>query len=416
MQRRGFLHAVGSAALSVCGGCVAGPGARREASGPLAPAPPPAPSPPAPLAPLAPLAAATFAARLDRVRALTRDAGAGAALVTSGTTSFAYLTGKRVERSERLIALLVPVSGEPVLVAPSFEVERMRRSLVVRATLRGWEESASPYDLLRDAFAARPPGAPPALLVEPHTEYGTAQALAAHLPGIALLDGAAAFGGLRVVKDEEELVRLRRAIAITTEVFERAFAALRPGVADREVASSIERAFEARGVTGYALVQFGPLSALPHGSPTGAALPAESAVLIDGGCQVDGYWSDLTRTRWFGASPPAEFRRVVDVVRAAQQAGIAAARPGIAAQEIDRAARGVIAQAGLGAFFTHRTGHGLGMDGHEPLYLVEGNAAPLVPGCVFTVEPGVYLPDRFGVRIEDDVVCTARGAAVLAGA
>jgi Xaa-Pro dipeptidase len=353
-----------------------------------------------------------FLARVEKVRALARDAGAAWAFVTSGTTSFAYLTGASIERSERLIALLVPAAGDPVVVAPSFEVERVRRAVRLHATLRGWEESQSPFDVVRDTVQAARGG----ILVEPHSEYGTAMALAGACPDAKLVDGAAAFESLRVVKQTEELARIRRAIAITHDVFERAFAELRPGVRDRDISEAIARSFEQEGYDGYALVQFGALSALPHAHPAGDALTDDVAVLIDGGCRVEGYWSDITRTRWFGASPPAEFRGIVDVVTEAQRAGIARARPGVEAQEVDRAAREVIAKAGYGATFTHRTGHGLGMDGHEPIYMVEGNRTPLVAGCVFTVEPGIYLPGRFGVRIEDDVVCGDTGAAVIEGA
>jgi len=282
----------------------------------------------------------------------------------------------------------------------------------VRAKLLGWEEAQSPFDVLRGALPAGSGG----ILVEPHTEYETAMALARALPERKLVDGTRAFESLRVVKEADEGARIRRAIAITEETFERAFAELRPGTADRDVSAAIARSFEREGYEGYALVQFGALSALPHGRPKGEVLPNETAVLIDGGCKVDGYWSDITRTRWFGASAPAEFKRVVDVVADAQRAGIARARAGVEAQEIDRAARDVITKAGYGPYFTHRTGHGLGMDGHEPIYVVEGNRTPLVAGCVFTVEPGIYLPGRFGVRIEDDVLCTSAGAEVLRGA
>jgi Xaa-Pro dipeptidase len=353
-----------------------------------------------------------FLARAERVRVLAREAGAQWAFVSSGTTTFAYLTGASIERSERLIALLIPEAGDPVLVAPSFEVERVRRAVRLRAILRGWEESQSPYDVVREAAQALHGG----ILVEPHGEYGTAMALARALPGARLVDGATAFESLRVVKEAEELARIRRAVAITHDVFERAFAELRPGVRDRDVSKGIARAFEREGYEGYALVQFGPLSALPHAHPRGDELTRDVAVLIDGGCRVEGYWSDITRTRWFGAAAPAEYRRIVDVVAEAQRAGVARARPGVEAQEVDRAARDLIAKAGYGAYFTHRTGHGLGMDGHEPIYMVEGNRTPLVRGCVFTVEPGIYLPGRFGVRIEDDVVCGEAAATVVEGA
>jgi Xaa-Pro aminopeptidase len=136
-------------------------------------------------------------------------------------------------------------------------------------------------------------------------------------------------------------------------------------------------------------------------------------VLIDGGCEVDGYWSDITRTRMFGAKPSAELAKLHAIVFDAQSAAIERVKPGVACQDIDRAARAVIDKAGYGAYFTHRLGHGLGMDGHEPAYMVEGNAQVLEPGFVFTAEPGIYLPGKFGVRIEDDVLCGPSGAIVL---
>jgi Xaa-Pro dipeptidase len=360
--------------------------------------------------PLPPLADAVFAKRQDCARALAAEAGGDVAFVTSGTTSFAYLAGARVERSERLIALILPALGEPVLVAPSFELERLRRQTRLR-TLRGWEEHEDPYAVVRDVMTKV--GKAPRIVVEPHTEHLSAVALSRVMPEAALVDGTQAFERLRVVKDEDELLRIRRAIEITHDVFDAAFAALRPGARDREVSEAIADDFRRAGVDGYALVQFGPMSALPHGRPRGDALGKGMVVLIDGGCVVDGYWSDVTRTRFFGGPPPADFVRVWETVYDAQSAAIARVRPGVAAEEVDRAARDVITKAGYGAYFTHRTGHGMGMDGHEPSYIVLGNAQPLAPGFVFSVEPGVYLPEAFGVRIEDDVACGPDGAVVL---
>lgn len=360
--------------------------------------------------PLPPLGDASFARRYDRLRALAREAGANVVFVTSGTTSFAYLAGSRVERSERLIAMMLPVDGEPFLVAPAFEVERMRRQTRIH-DVRPWEEHESPYAVARDALGASRANAK--ILVEPHTEYQAALALARAVPGATLVDGTGAFEHLRLHKDDEELARIRRAITVTQDVFDAAFAELHPGVRDREVAQAIADRFRRAGYPGYALVQFGALSALPHGHPNGDALAEGTVVLIDGGCQVEGYESDITRTRWFGGAPPAEFKKVYDVVHDAQSAAIARVRPGVACQDIDRAARAVIDKAGYGAYFTHRLGHGLGMDGHEPAYMVEGNTQPLEPGFVFTAEPGIYLPGKFGVRIEDDVVCGPEGAILL---
>ena len=406
------------AAAPACAPALQSPGTTAAGSAPAAgkpgaaaaPAVEPAAGAPGAYPPLPPLNDAVFARRHDRLRALARDAGASLVFVTSGTTAFAYLAGGRVERSERLIAMVVPVDGAPFLVAPAFEVERMRRQTRLR-DVRPWEEHESPFVIARDAIGAA--GAQAKILIEPHTEYQTALALGRAVPGASLVDGTTAFERLRLHKDDDELARIRRAVAVTQDVFEVAFAGLHPGVRDREVAAGISDAFRRAGYTGYALVQFGALSALPHGRPHGEALREGTVVLIDGGCEVDGYFSDITRTRYFGGSPPAEFTRVHGIVHDAQSAAIDRVRPGVAAQDIDRAAREVIERAGFGAQFTHRVGHGLGMDGHEPAYLVRGNEQRLEAGFVFTVEPGIYLPDKFGVRIEDDVACGPDGAVVL---
>jgi Xaa-Pro dipeptidase len=417
IDRRQLLG--GLAVFAAVPGCVASGSAAGSAPAPAAPgaqaaptaaAAPAVPAAPSRYPPLPPLDDAVFARRHDRLRALAREAGASVVFVTSGTTSFAYLAGGRVERSERLIALVLPEGGAPFLVAPAFEVERMRRQTRLR-DVRPWEEHESPYAVARAALGAAHAGAK--ILIEPHTEYQTALALGRAIPGATLVDGTTAFERLRLHKDDDELARIRRAIAVTQDVFDAAFAGLRPGVRDRELSAAIAAEFRRAGVEGYALVQFGALSALPHGHPTGDALREGTVVLIDGGCQVDGYWSDITRTQCFGGPPPAEFNRVHRIVRDAQTAAIERVRPGVAAEDIDRAARDVIERAGFGARFTHRVGHGLGMDGHEPAYLVRGNPQRLEPGFVFTVEPGIYLPDQFGVRIEDDVACGPDGAIVL---
>ena len=191
------------------------------------------------------------------------------------------------------------------------------------------------------------------------------------------------------------------------------FGQLAVGMTERDVARLLSREMQQRGAEGGGLVQFGPSSALPHGGPAAAALARETVVLIDCGCRVGGYESDITRTVWFGDSPTDEFRKVFNVVHDAQTAAIELGRPRTPCQDMDRAARRVITAAGYGPFFTHRLGHGLGMDGHEPPYLVEGNALRLEPGMVFTDEPGIYQLGKFGVRIEDDCLMTASGVEVL---
>src|SRR5438874_546983 len=236
---------------------------------------------------------------------------------------------------------------------------------------------------------------------------------AAALPGWKFVDAAPVTERLRIVKAPEEIALIRRAIAITQSAMTATFGQLVGGMTERDVARLLSREMQQRGAEGGGLVQFGPSSALPHGGPAAAALERETVVLIDCGCRVGGYESDITRTVWFGDSPTEEFRKVFNVVHDAQSAAIELGRPGTPCQDMDRAARKVNAAAGYGSFFTHRLGHGLGMDGHEPPYLVEGNSLGLEPGMVFTDEPGIYQLGKFGVRIEDDCVMTEGGVEVL---
>src|SRR5438094_96627 len=234
-----------------------------------------------------------------------------------------------------------------------------------------------------------------------------------HARGLHCLIATPVTERLRIVKAPEEVALIRRAIEITQGAMAATFGQLARGMTERDVARLLSREMQQRGADGGGLVQFGPSSALPHGGPAAAALERETVVLIDCGCRVGGYESDITRTVWFGDSPTEEFRKVFNVVHDAQSAAIELGRPGTPCQDMDRAARRVITAAGYGAFFTHRLGHGLGMDGHEPPYLVEGNALRLEPAMVFTDEPGIYQLGRFGVRIEDDCVMTDRGVEVL---
>ena len=362
--------------------------------------------------PIPPLGNEVFARRLERARQLVRDAGGSMLLATSGATNFAYLVGSNYGRSERLIALLLPVAGGPVLIAPSFEVERVLRGSHIDAPVRGWEEQADPFALVRDAI--RESGAASsAIVVEPKTDYWTAMAISRALPDAKLIDGSSVFEELRLVKTPEEIARMRRAIEITEDAIASTFDRLEVGMHDRDVAKIVADEHAKRGMEGGGLVQFGGQSALPHGGTIGTKLAPQTVVLIDAGGEFQGYTSDITRTRWFGDAPPARFREVYNLVHAAQDAAMARVRPGVPAQEIDRAARAVITQGGYGQYFTHRLGHGMGMDGHEPTWMVEGNTKLLEPGYVFSVEPGIYMPGMWGVRIEDDYMCTAEGGELL---
>ena len=363
--------------------------------------------------PIPPLDDAVYARRLERARQLTRDAGGTMLLATSGATNFTYLVGSNYGRSERLIALLLPVNGAPVLIAPSFEVERVRRGSRVDAAVRGWEEQADPFLLVRDAVRESAANNAVSIVVEPKTDYWTAMAVGRSLPDAKLIDGSGVFEQLRLVKTPEEIARMRRAIEITEDSIASTFDRLEVGMRDRDVARVVAEEHAKRGIDGGGLVQFGGQSALPHGGTIGTKLALQTVVLIDAGGDYQGYTSDITRTRWFGDAPPVRFREVYNLVHEAQDAAMARVRPGVPAQEIDRAARAVITKGGYGQYFTHRLGHGMGMDGHEPTWMVEGNTKLLEPGYVFSVEPGIYMPGLWGVRIEDDYMCTEAGGELL---
>ncbi|HEV2750724.1 MAG TPA: Xaa-Pro peptidase family protein, partial [Gemmatimonadales bacterium] len=355
---------------------------------------------------------AVFQRRLERAQAELKDRRWDF-LVATPSTNYEYLTGYNPGRSERLIALILPVSGTPTVVCPSFEVERIKRHSVI-TDLHGWEEQDDPYVLVRDAVRRlKPRSTSGTIALESSTTYQSSLRIARALPGWKLVDAAPVTERLRVIKSPEEIALIRRAIAITQDAMAATFAQLAVGTTEVEVSHLLSREMQQRGAPGGGLVQFGPSSALPHGGPAGPKLEREMVVVIDCGCTVGGYESDITRTIWFGDHPSDEFVKVFNVVHDAQTAAITLGHPGTACQEMDRAARKVITDAGYGPFFTHRLGHGLGMDGHEPAYLVEGNKTPLEPGMVFTDEPGIYQLGKFGVRIEDDCTMTEHGVEVL---
>lgn len=357
-----------------------------------------------------PLGPQVFQRRIERVQELLGRRRIHI-LFAEPSTNFEYLAGATFGRSERLIALLVPRSGDPVILAPAFEAERVRRATHIREVL-GWEESEDPYALVRSAVArmARLPGR---VAVEGSTRYSTLYALGRALPRWAVMPADPIFVALRIHKSPEEVALIRRAAQITEAAIAAAFGRLETGWTDREVARLLAEEMRTRGVEGGGLVQFGPTSASPHGGTENRKLALGMPVLIDAGCRVHGYTSDVTRMHFFGSHIPDTYREVYNTVLGAQTAAVEAAKPGVPCQELDRIARRVIAAAGYGPYFTHRLGHGLGMDGHEPPYLVEGNDQAIKPGMTFTIEPGIYLPGEWGVRLEDDFLVTESGLEAL---
>jgi Xaa-Pro aminopeptidase len=384
LTRRRLLLAAGAGAAA----SLAPPG-KASAS-----APPPPPLPP-------PLPADAFRERQARLRAEAKARGIDV-LVMTPSTNLAYAANLEIGRSERLTALLLFADGPAVLVTPAFEEANHRKTAVIDDA-KTWQEEQDPMALVARTLEGRK-----TIGVEGSTAYGTATALAA-ATSARLEDATPLFEALRMIKSPEEQTFIREAARRTGLAIEATHKEIRAGMSESDLARILEEEFAAQGVRGGGLVQFGPSSAFPHGAPAERRLAKGDAVLIDCGCNVRGYHSDITRTIFFG-SPSDEYRKVYATVDRAQLAGIDALKAGVTGEDVDRAARKVIEDAGYGAFFTHRLGHGLGLDGHEPPYLVRGNRKPLVAGNVQTIEPGIYLPGKFGVRIEDDYAVRAGAA------
>jgi len=334
--------------------------------------------------------------------------------VSEPSTNFHYFTGYNPGRSERLILLMIPVNGTPALICPSFEVERIKRNAAI-TDVRGWEEHQNPWKLVKTAGREmKPPRRYGAVAIEPSTSYQSYLELDDQLGGWKFSNAAPVTERIRIIKSPEEISLIREAIAVTEASIAATVSQLAVGLTERDVATLLSRDMASRGAPGGGLVQFGPSSALPHGGPSAGQLARETVVLIDAGSRVQGYTSDITRTTWFGDAPSDEFKKVYNLVHDAQTAAIENAKPFTTqCQDVDRAARRVITEGGYGQYFTHRLGHGMGMDGHEAPYMVEGNDTRLEPGMVFTDEPGIYQLNKFGVRIEDDCVMTDSGVEVL---
>lgn len=354
-------------------------------------------------------------ARLERARQLLAAEQLGALLLTGGT-SLRYFANIDWGLSERLLALLVPREGRAFVVCPAFEHDRALEQIDAgplkgTADVMTWEEHESPYQRIAEGLRSR--GLTTGRVgVEETVRHVFANGAAAALPALSLASGTLVTAGCRMVKSAHELELMRLASAVTLKAYEAAYRALKDGMTQDEFAGLVSQAHERLGFRGGAGVQVGPYSALPHGSATPQVIREGTILLIDGGCQAEGYSSDISRTFVLGKATD-RMKQVFEVEQRAQQAALKAARPGVECQAVDAAARKVISDAGFGPdykYFTHRVGHGMGMDGHEWPYLVRGNTLPLQPGMVFSDEPGIYIRGEFGIRLEDDMHITDSGA------
>jgi Xaa-Pro dipeptidase len=354
--------------------------------------------------------------RIERARTLMARQKMDALMLCSGT-SLVYFTNIRWSGGERLFACIVPVKGDPFFVCPAFEEDRAREQIELgpfgggKADVRTWHEHENPYDLVTQGLRDRGI-ATGRLGMEETVKFVFSDGVAASARGLEVVSGTPVTAGCRGVKDAHELELMQLANTVTLKAYEAAWKSLADGMTQNEFSGLISAAHARLGFSGGASVQVGPYSALPHGSIQPQTVRAGTIVLIDGGCAVEGYQSDISRTFVLG-TPTDKMKRVFDVERKAQDAALAAAKPGVPCEAVDAAARKVIVDAGFGPdykFFTHRVGHGIGMDGHEWPYLVRGNTLPLAPGMTFSDEPGIYIPGEFGVRLEDDMYITADGA------
>ena len=354
-------------------------------------------------------------ARVAKARRLMAENDIGALMLTGGTT-LRYFTGIEWWLSERLLTVVIPREGRGFMVCPAFERDRAQEQVdggpfAGDADIMTWEEHENPWALLAGGLRDR--GAATARIgIEETTYWVYSDGLARELPTATLTSGTPITAGCRMVKTPAELALMRLASEVTLKAYKAAWQCLRDGMTQSEFAELVRLAHDRLGFEGGAGVQVGPASALPHGSAKPQVVREGTILLIDGGCSVGGYASDLSRTFVLGKATD-RMKQVFDIELRAQTTALRTARPGLPCEAVDAAARAVIVDAGFGPgykYFTHRVGHGMGMDGHEWPYLVKGNTLPLAPGMVFSDEPGIYIPGEFGVRLEDDMVITDNGA------
>ena len=351
-------------------------------------------------------------ARMEKARRLMRENRLGA-IVLEGGSSLYYFTGTRWPPSDRTFALVLPARGELAWIVPEADRERARQAIRMGSDVRAWQEGEGPYKALAQALKDRGAGAGRVGLEE-RVRFAVFDGLRKEAPALEFSSGDPVTVGCRVIKSPAEIALLQRANDITIAAYKAAFATMHEGMPQRELSANIAAAYRALGAPGNAMVVFGKFTAFPHGSIQPQTLHAGDVVLVDDGCTVEGYQSDVTRTTVFG-KPTGRQRQVWNLERKAQDAALEAARPGATCESVDAAARKVITGAGFGPDYKvpglpHRTGHGIGLDGHEWTNLVRGNKTRLQPGMCFSNEPTIAIYGEFGVRLEDCMYITQDGA------
>lgn len=358
-----------------------------------------------PLALPPPISSAERLHRIADARRLMQQNGIGAIVVESGS-SLDYLTGVEWHRSERLTAAVIPVQGDPVVVTPFFERPSVAETLAIPAEIRTWNEDEDPLKLVADFLKERGVVSDP-VGFEETDRYFIIDRLGQQLPGLRAVSANPVVRALRLLKSPAELALMQTANDITLRAMRHASETTRSGMTPSAFAEAINAATTALGGNPeFALVLIDEASAQPHGSRKPQQVRRGSTILFDCGCTVHGYQSDISRTYVWGADPTPEQRKVWNQVHEGQQIAIRAAKIGAPAGSVDDAVRAAYESWGYGPGYklpglSHRTGHGIGMDGHEPAYLVHGDMTPLAPGMCFSDEPGIYIPGKFGIRLED---------------
>jgi Xaa-Pro dipeptidase len=355
--------------------------------------------------------------RQERARKLMSENSLDAILLMEGT-SLRYFTGIRWWGGERAFAFVLPAKGAAFYVCPAFEEGRAREQIANapeddKADVRTWQEDESPYQRIAEGLRER--GLSTGKLgIEETVRFVFTEGIAKAAPQLTIASATPVTAGCRMIKSAHEIALMRLAAQVTLAAYEAAYLAVKDGMTQQDLQNLVEKAHQRLGFSGSADVQVGEFSAFPHGSVTPQVVHQGTIVLMDGGCTVEGYQSDITRTFVLGKASD-KMKQVFDIVHRAQSAALAAARPGVECGEIDAAARKVVTDGGYGPdykYFTHRLGHGLGMDGHEWPYLVRGNATKLQTNMTTSNEPGIYIRGEFGIRLEDDMRIT-EGAAEL---
>jgi Xaa-Pro dipeptidase len=357
--------------------------------------------------------------RLERARQLLAENAIDAMLLMSGT-SLNYFTGIRWWGGERLFALVLPAKGSAFYVCPAFEEGRAREQIAdapdgEQPDVRTWQEDESPYRLVAQGLKDRSM-ATGKLGIEETVRFFFADGIAKAAPQLTLTSATPVTAGCRMIKSAHEIALMRLAAQVTLSAYEAVYRAMREGMTQQQVQDLIAAAYGQLGFPGEASVEVDEYTAYPHGSSTPQVIREGSIVMIDDGCTVEGYQSDITRTFVLGKVPEKtgdKMKKVFDIVHRAQAAALATARPGAECGAVDAAARKVIVDSGYGPdykYFAHRLGHGMGMDGHEWPYLVRGNTTKLAANMTTRNEPGIYIRGEFGIRLEDDMHVTESGA------